>query len=132
MRRKLSSPAVAAACTAVLAASGLQIVAAGDIPAQVFDKTVYLDSRGLEQLRSTNPDRYARAQRILAAANRLCRPGVPEVYLAEFGVRDFSCAPMLLLTSLPPKREIGFRLDHTRYIARVVVTDDPPRLVPAR
>jgi hypothetical protein len=132
MRRKLSPPAVAAACTVALAASGIQTVAAGDIPAQVFDRTVYLDSRGLEELRSSNPDHYARAERILKAANRLCRPHVPEVYLAQFGVRDFSCAPMLLLTSLPPQREIGFRLDHTRYIARVVVTDDPPRLLPAR
>ena len=132
MRRELSSPAVAAACTVALAASGIQTVAAGDIPAQVFDKTVYLDSRGLEELRSSNPDHYARAERILKAANQLCRPRVPEVYLAQFGVRDFSCAPMLLLTSLPPKREIGFRLDHTRYVARVVVTDDPPRLLPAR
>jgi hypothetical protein len=132
MRRKLSSPAVAAACTAALTASGIQTVAASDIPTQVFDRTVYLDSRGLEELRTSNPGHYARAQRILAAANHLCRPQVPEVYLAQFGVRDFSCAPMLLLTSLPPKREIGFRLDHTRYIARVVVTDDPPRLVPAR
>ena len=70
-----------------------------------------------------------RSARILKAANQLCRPRVPEVYLAQFGVRDFSCAPMLLLTSLPAQREIGFRLDHTRYIARVVVTDDPPRLV---
>jgi hypothetical protein len=132
MRRKLLPPAVAAACTAALTASGIQTVAASDIPAQVFDRTVYLDSRGLEELRSSNPDHYARAQRILAAANHLCRPHLPEVYLAQFGARDFSCAPMLLLTSLPPKREIGFRLDHTRYIARVVVTDDPPRLVPAR
>jgi hypothetical protein len=132
MRRELSSPAVAAACAAALTASGIQTVAAGDIPAQVFDQTVYLDSRGLEELRSSNPDHYARAERILAAANHLCRPHVPEVYLAQFGVRDFSCAPMLLLTSLPPKREIGFRLDHTRYVARVVVTDDPPRLLPAR
>ncbi len=132
MRRKLSTPAVAAAFTAALTASGIQTAAAGDIPAQVFDRTVYLDARGLEELRTTNPDHYARAQRILAAANHLCRPHMPEVYLAQSGVRDFSCAPMLLLTSLPPKREIGFRLDNTRYVARVVVTDDPPRPVPAR
>ena len=132
MRRKLSTLAVAAAFAAAVTASGIQTVAAGDIPAQVFDRTVYLDARGLEELRSTNPDHYARAQRILAAANHLCRPRVPEVYRAEFGVHDLSCAPMLLLTSLPPKWEIGFRLDHTRYIARVVVTDDPPRLLPAR
>ena len=78
MRGKLSSPAVAAAFTAALTASGIQTVAAGDIPAQVFDRTAYLDARGLEELRTTNPDHYARAQRILAAANHLCRPRVPE------------------------------------------------------
>src|SRR5207302_8554291 len=111
MRRKRCPGAVAAACAAALSASGIQTVAAGGIPAQVFDRTVYLDSRALEELRSSNPDHFARAERILAAANHLCRPHVPEVYLAEFGVRGFSCAPMLLLTSLPPKREIGFRLD---------------------
>lgn len=132
MRRKLSTPAVAAAFTAALTASGIQTVAAGDIPAQVFDRTVYLDARGLEALRTTNPDHYARAQRILAAANHLCRPRLPEVNLAEFGVQNFSCSPMTLLTSLPPQREIGFRLDQTRYIARVYLTDDPPRLLPAR
>src|SRR5207237_5274424 len=132
MRRKLSPGAVAAACVAALTASGMQTVTAGDIPAQVFDRTVYLDSRAMEELRSSNPDHYARAERILAAANHLCRPHVSEVYLAEVGVRDFSCAPMLLLTSVPPKRQIGFRLDRTRYIARVVLTDDPPRLLPAR
>jgi hypothetical protein len=132
MLRKLFPAAVAVACAAALTASGIRTVAAGDIPAQVFDSPVYLDARGLEELRSSNPDHYARARRILAAANHLCRPHLPELYLAQFGVRDFSCAPMLLLTSLPPKREIGFRLDDTRYAARVVVTDDPPRLLPAR
>src|SRR5437764_12702346 len=95
MRRKLSPGAVAAAGVAALTASGIQTVAAGDIPAQVFDRTVYLDSRALDELRSSNPDHYARARRILAAANHLCRPPVPQVELAEFGARDFPCAPML-------------------------------------
>jgi hypothetical protein len=98
----------------------------------VFDKTVYLDARALEELRATNPDHYARAQRILAGANHLCRPHAPQALLSELGVRDLTCTPMLLLTSLPPQWQFGFRLDQTRYIARVVVTDDPPRLLPAR
>src|SRR5207302_9664298 len=115
MRRKLSPGAVAAACVAALTASGIQTVAADDIPAQVFDRTVYLDSRALEELRSSNPDHYARAERILAAANHLCGPHVPEVYLAEFGVRDFSCAPMHMLSSFPTKREIGSPPHHTPY-----------------
>src|SRR5207244_12611037 len=118
MRRKLSPGAVAAACVAALTASGIQIVAADDIPAQVFDRTVYLDSRALEELRSSNPDHYARAERILAAANHLCRPPVPEDYLAEFGLRHFSCAPTLLLTRLPPQRDIGFGPGRPRHLPR--------------
>ena len=132
MRGKLPRPAMAAACTAALMASGLRTVAAGDIPAQVFHEPVYLDARALEQLRETNPDHYGRARRILAAANHLCRAHAPEVYFARLGVRDWSCAPMLLLTSNPPQWRIGFRLDHTRYVASVFVTDDPPRPAPVR
>ena len=135
MRRKLPRPAMPAACMAALMASGIGTVAAGDIPAQVFHETVYLDARGLEQLRETNPDHYARARRILAAANHLCRPHAREVYFARLGrlgVRDLSCAPLLLLTSNPPQWRIGFRLDRTRYVASVFVTDDPPRPLPLR
>jgi hypothetical protein len=134
MRVKRLSPELAAVCTAALVAGGIGTVAAGDRPApgQEFAETVYLDARTLGELRASNPDHYARATRILAAANHLCRPHVPEAMLAQFRVQDFSCVPMLLLTSLPPQREIGFRLDHTRYIARVYVTDDPPWAVPVR
>jgi len=42
------------------------------------------------------------------------------------------CTPMLLLTSNPPQWRIRFRLDHTRYLATVFVTDDPPRPLAAR
>jgi hypothetical protein len=34
-------------------------------------------------------------------------------------------------TSNPPKREISFRLDDTRYVALVTLTEDPPKLVAA-
>lgn len=93
-------------------------------------KVMYLDgASSLARLRATNPTHFALAQRIISAANQLCRPGPDEVLPARLHARDFSCARMLLKTSNPPKREITFRLDDTRYIALVVVTDDPPRLV---
>ena len=96
------------------------------------DKTVYLDGQvDLEHLRATNPGHYARAERIMAAANELCRPTQGEVSYVRFEARDISCSEMLLRTSNPPKRQITFTLDDTRYIALVVVTDDPPRVVPA-
>ena len=97
----------------------------------VVHSVVHLDERALEQLRTSNPAHYARAQKILAAANHLCRPKVGEVEYARFDAKDISCARSLVKTSNPPKREIYFRLDDTRYEALVVLTDDPPKLVRA-
>ncbi len=96
-------------------------------------KTVYLNGPAdLARLRVTNPAHYARAQKIMAAANELCRPQPGAVSHARFQARDVSCVDMLLRTSNPPKRQINFTLDETRYIALVVITDDPARLAPAR
>ena len=96
-------------------------------------KVVYLDSAAaLEQLRTSNPAHYAKAERIMAAANVLCRPGRADLQAAKKDAAGFSCAPMLLRTSNPPKRQITFRLDDTRYVALVTVTDDPPQLVSAQ
>ncbi|HEY6922082.1 MAG TPA: hypothetical protein VI653_01345 [Steroidobacteraceae bacterium] len=96
------------------------------------DKQVYLYSQSdLDRLRATNPGHYARAERIMAAANELCRPKPGDVSYAKFGARDISCAEMLLKTSNPPKRQISFMLDDTHYIALVVITDDPARRVHA-
>lgn len=95
-------------------------------------RTVYLDGPAdLARLRQSNPPHYARAERVLAAANHLCRPG-PGQLQEVAGVQDVKCAGFLLRTSNPPKWQITFRLDDTRYVALVVVTDDPPRLTPAR
>lgn len=94
--------------------------------------TVYLNGPGdLARLRDTNPRHYARAERVLAAADHLCRPGAGEVQ-PVVGSRDVHCAGMLLLTSNPPQWRMTFTLDDTRYIALVMITDDPARLIPAR
>jgi hypothetical protein len=89
------------------------------------------DAASLAELRATNPGHYARAQKILAAANHLCRPTAGEVEYAKFDAKNISCIRSLVKTSNPPKREISFRLDDTQYVALVTLTDDPPRLVAA-
>jgi hypothetical protein len=106
--------------------------AANQIPPVTLPQAIYLDGPALARLRATNPNHYARVQRILAAANYLCRPRAPDTYLATFGAQDLSCQPMVLLTSNPPQWRIGFQLDETRYVATVWITDDPPRSIPAR
>ncbi len=93
---------------------------------------VYLDGiKSLEALRKSNPVHFARAQRIIAAANELCRPGPLENSFTRFQAKDLSCSESLLKTSNPPKKELQFTLDRTRYLALVAITENPPRARPA-
>jgi hypothetical protein len=86
-------------------------------------------AQDLDTLRARSPDHYARATRLLASANQLCQPGKPQLQKAD--ARDISCG-LRLLTSNPPKRELSFMLDGTRYVALVTMTADQPKLIPAR
>ena len=96
-------------------------------------RTVYLNgSADLAQLQKANPAHDARAERILAAANHLCRPGPGQLKQAAEEARDLKCDGSIFRTSNPPKWQITFRLDDTRYVALVTVTDDAPRVTPAR
>lgn len=98
----------------------------------VAKPTVFLDGPAdLARLRASDPAHYARAIRVLAAANHLCRPGQGTLQSVA-GSRDVQCEGQLLLTSNPPQWRLSFTLDTTHYIALVQITDDPPRLLPAR
>ncbi|TLY79449.1 MAG: hypothetical protein E6K49_03810 [Gammaproteobacteria bacterium] len=129
---KLLPLAIAVAWSAAALATDVAPRAPDKVPDKPSGNVVFLDGPALAELQSTNPNHYARAKRILAAANYLCRPRVPQPYLASFAAQELSCAGLLLRTSNPPKWQIGFRLDDTRYIAWVIISDDPPRAVPAR
>lgn len=85
----------------------------------------------LANLRATNFAHYARAQHIIAAANRLCAPTPPRLEEAALNARRVACGHALL-TSNPPKRELAFTLDHTSYVALVTITDTPPRAIEAQ
>jgi hypothetical protein len=94
------------------------------------DGVVHLDGAAdLAQLRHSNPGHYQQALKIIDSARELCKPRAGEVEYAK--AKNVSCSQMLLRTSNPAKREISFRLDSTRYVALVAMTDDPPRLVAA-
>lgn len=69
-------------------------------------------------------------RRILAGADELCAPG-PLALRHARGKSGIDCESMFLKTSFPPKRQLSFTLDSTRYIATLVVTNDHPRLMPA-
>jgi hypothetical protein len=91
---------------------------------------VYLDGpASLAKLEAEDPAHYATVKQILAAADVICAPG--PLTLQHAGT-DATCEGMLLRTSYPPKRQISFTLDGTRYIALVVLTKDQPQLIPAK
>ena len=111
------------------AASVAAIASGGD--AVVIQRPIRLDTAAeLAQLRATNPDHYARAAHVIAAANFLCPPAAPKLQYAELD-RSGAVCELLLRTSNPPKREITFRLDGIRYAALVAITADPPKPVHA-
>jgi hypothetical protein len=91
-------------------------------------RTVYLDSVVLEEIRKSNPERYARIRGVMASASQMCKPNAARTWsLAEAEPTD--CSSMLLKTSYPPKRQIGFAIGDTRYIAHVIVRDAPALLM---
>jgi hypothetical protein len=106
------------------------IVAIANEPAAarpVAPRIVYLyGATSMEQLKSANPNHYARAERIIAAADELCKPGPDQVEFVKFDAKEISCQGMLVKLSNPPKREIGFTLDDVRYVALVTLTDSKP------
>jgi hypothetical protein len=112
---------------ALLVLAGAQVAPAADVTAP---KTVYLNNVVLEELKQSNPRHYAEAQKVMAAAAELCRPGAPQVLRIE-KLPETKCSDAFLKTSYPPKREISFTLDDTRYIALVTMKDAAPTLHPA-
>jgi hypothetical protein len=110
------------------------LCAAASLTAGVAPATqavIYLNGpKSLAALQKANPIHYARAERIIAAANELCQPGPLESYYARFEARAISCAEMILKTSNPPKKELSFTLDRVRYVALVAITDMAPKPVP--
>jgi hypothetical protein len=84
----------------------------------------------LEKLRSSNPDHYQRAEKLISAANSYCPIGKPVAQSADLRSDQVACGH-LDMTSNPPKREISFNLDGTHYIALVTLTASPAKPVPA-
>jgi hypothetical protein len=84
--------------------------------------TVWLRGQlDIEKLKESNPNHALRAQRIMADAEEICKPGPEQVHYARWASEDVSCQGMFLRTSYPAKREIGFTLDGVRYVALVEV-----------
>jgi hypothetical protein len=87
-------------------------------------RTVYLDSVVLEEIKNSNPERYARIREVMASASEMCKPNAARAW-ALASAHPADCSTLLLKTSYPPKRQISFSIDDTMYITHVIVRDAP-------
>jgi hypothetical protein len=108
--------------SSVLVLAAAATVASAETPA--VKRTVCLDHLVLEELKTSNPERYAQVRKVMASASELCRPNAARQWQVA-NVSAASCSSMLLKTSFPPKRTVGFQIDDTWYVANVIVRDLP-------
>jgi hypothetical protein len=95
--------------------------AAGEAP----KRTVYLNKVVLEELKTSNPRHYEEVTRVMAASDTLCAPGSLQTWKV-MNLPPVHCTGDFLKTSHPPKRQIRFDIDETRYIALVTLKDSRP------
>jgi hypothetical protein len=108
--------------SALLLAGFLTVAAAETPPVQ---RTVYLDSVVLEDIKTSNPEHYAQIQRVMASASQMCKPNAARDWALASTKSASDCSTVVLKTSYPPKRQISFQIENTRYIANVIVRDAP-------
>jgi hypothetical protein len=109
----------------LLLSSALLLVGAATAAlADAPKRTVYLDSVVLEEIKKSNPDRYARIRGVMAKASEMCKPNAARLWSVPTAAGP-DCSSMVLKTSYPPKRQIAFSIDDTVYITNVVVLDAP-------
>jgi hypothetical protein len=104
--------------------SGVVMGAAGAPRPTTVKRTVYLNHVVLEELKKSNLERYARVRAVMGAASELCGANAGRQWAVANG-QSTSCSGMTLKMSFPAKREIGFLVDDTWYIALVTVRDKP-------
>lgn len=108
----------------LLSSAVLLVGAATAALADAPKRTVYLDSVVLEEIKNSNPERYARIRGVMASASEMCKPNAARTWaLANAPAAD--CSNLVLKTSYPPKRQIVFAIDDTTYVAHVIVQDAP-------
>ena len=105
----------------------LLVASGGVVAAGVVDLT---NARELELLRDRRPDHYAKVRAILALAET--RPSLDAGRWIEARVGASDVQVLQWRVSDPPKLQVSFTLDDTRYTAQVVPVLEPARPVPAR
>ena len=93
-------------------------------PAVAGPETVDLrDAAALERLREDNPAHHAAIRQILAGLAEKPERVEGDWLQATFDAREVELSRLLLKTSDPPRQQLSFTLDTTRYTLHVVRSD---------
>lgn len=107
----------------IVALAGLLVLEAVG-PAVAGPETVDLrDAAALERVREENPAHYAAIRQILAGLAEKPERVEGDWLQATFDAREVELSRMLLKTSNPPRQQLSFTLDTTRYTLHVVRSD---------
>jgi len=94
--------------------------------------TINLNEPGaLEALQRDNPAHYQTVRQILANILQQPESQVPRWLRTTFNAKDVRYL-RVLLTSDPPKRDLAFTLDDTRYQTRLTLTNEGVKIMPAK
>ena len=126
----LSSALVLASVTVASAETPLQPSAVVIGAPVTIKHTVYLDHVILEEMKKSDPERYARVREVMATASEACGNNAGRLWSIVNVPAPAGCSGMFLKPSFPPKREIGFQIDDTWYIALVTVREMPALRTP--
>jgi hypothetical protein len=107
-----------------LVAIGIAFLVLASAPESFARERIDLDVPGaLEGIERSNPDHFAKIQRILTEVPQrpLGGDAVATWMRTEFQARDIEYND-LIMTSLPPKKRLQFSLDNTTYVKVLTLT----------
>ena len=94
--------------------------------------SIDLNRRGaLERLSRENPFHYAIIRRILAGVDEVPEHAVSRWMKSQFNATDITYSAVLM-TSAPPRKQLSFTLETTRYSAVLTLTPDGARVFSTR
>ena len=92
------------------------------LPAIAVRNVDLSDARALEAIRADNPAQYEKVMGILEIATDVTCETLPQMLKVQYGATNVECNGALILTSLPAKRHLSFRLDDTAFTGNVVIS----------
>lgn len=116
------------AASEVQTGSEIQTTGAGTPVAAQFGTVDLNQPEVLERLARENPFHFTMIRRILAGVDTMPEHAVGRWMKAQFNATDVTYSPVLM-TSDPPKKQLTFTLETTRYSALLTLTSDGARLV---